>query len=73
MDEVEPAWPVLFARGSESGKAVYRQPDLKSPCERTDQAQLVVLGILGDEWYHVLFDDGLSGFVPQEDWWPGNG
>ena len=39
----------------------------------TDQAQLVVLGILGDEWYHVLFDNGLSGFVPQGDWWPGNG
>ena len=73
MDDVEPAWPVLFAKGSEPEKTVYRQPNRNAPCDWTDQTQLVVLGILGDEWYHVLFDDGLSGYVPQEDWWPGNG
>ena len=73
MDEVEPAWPVLFAKGSESYRAEYRQPNQNAPCDWTNQTQLVVLGILGDEWYHVLFDDGLSCYVPQEDWWPGNG
>ena len=73
MDEVEPAWPVLFAREGESGRMVYRQPDQKSPRGQACWSQLVVLGLVGDEWYHVLFDDGLSGYVPQGEWWPGNG
>ena len=73
MDEVEPAWPVLFAREGESGRMVYRLPDQKSPRGQACWSQLVVLGLVGGEWYHVLFDDGLSGYVPQGEWWPGNG
>ena len=33
-----------------------------------------VIGILGETWYHVWYPDtGLSGWMKQDDLWPGNG
>lgn len=33
-----------------------------------------ILGVAGDEWYHVIFDrEGLAGYVKQDCCWPGNG
>lgn len=34
---------------------------------------VLVLGIVGDEWYHVWVDDEETGYVRQEDLWAGNG
>lgn len=32
-----------------------------------------ILGLVGDEWYHVWVDDERTGYVRQEDLWAGNG
>ena len=35
---------------------------------------MTVIGILGETWYHVWYPDtGLSGWMKQDDLWPGNG
>ena len=36
-------------------------------------ASYVIVGIVGNDWYHIMYTDGLCGYVPSEWFWPGNG
>lgn len=35
--------------------------------------QALVLGVIEDAWYHVMTDDGETGYIRQEELWGGNG
>ncbi len=55
---------------------VYREPQAETCTWRTGGGwpTLKVIGILGDEWYHIWFPStGEYGFVRQSDLWAGNG
>lgn len=68
------AMPPLFARDVNLMVYAERQID---ECEwhmNADEAFMKVIGIIGDEWYHVWFPaTGEYGFVWQSDLWAGNG
>ena len=43
-------------------------------CSLGRHGLMVIIGIIGDEWYHVWFPaTGEYGFVKQSDLWEGNG
>lgn len=54
---------------------LYASPDdLTAYQEISDSYGMFVVGILGDEWYHVWFPGtGVSGFIRQSGLFPGNG
>lgn len=73
---VEAAFPARMPVEHQVDHFVYAQPEEAQPVfnSRHQQHSLVVLGIVGDEWYHVWFpQNGMSGYVLQSDWWEGNG
>ena len=56
---------------------LYDKTDFKDPYpyqELTDSYNMFVVGVLGNEWYHVWFPGtGASGFIRQSELFPGNG
>lgn len=73
---VEAAFPSRMPVESKRNHCVYASPDAKTPIANcTDlYRSALVLGVVGEEWYHVWFADTLeSGYVLQEDWFEGNG
>ncbi len=80
MPSVPAHFPALVIRDElwADGIKVYEQPD-----ENADVAPaynhagvngIVIIGVVDDEWFHVIMNDtGMSGFVKQECFWPGNG
>lgn len=74
--EVEAVFPSRVAAENYQYHYVFAQPTTRQPIASYEGLQqgLLVLGIVGDEWYHVWFpDDDLTGYVPQDDWKEGNG
>lgn len=71
--EVEAVFPSRAAKGAYS---VYAEPNTEHPIvhEQHDQPGLLVLAIVGDDWYHAWFpEDDSTGYVLQSEWWEGNG
>lgn len=54
--------------------AVYREMDDRSAVVDESHTQFVVIGLIGEEWYHVwLTDVNEFGYIHQIDVWAGNG
>ena len=65
------AMPQLFPIGE--ALRVFERPEAGDGALQRDSL-FKVIGILGEEWYHVYFPwTGMDGFVLQQDLWPGNG
>lgn len=81
MLAVESAFPDLFITPSLYGQDlnVYSRPDTESAPMGvlTDQGNgriwITVIGIVGDDWVHVICDNDLAGYMPAADFYPGNG
>jgi len=77
----EPAFPHLNIREEYFGRdlTVYSQPDTESRYTGilTDYGSsietIVILGVVGDDWYHVMTGGGLTGYMQAELFSPGNG
>ncbi len=56
---------------------VYARPDLSSPVTGVLDSEVKfhidIIGIAGSDWYHILYGDGLSGFVEAKYFYEGNG
>ena len=83
MANVSSAFPyrVITKQAAVQGVNIYTQPDSSSPVVGTIGKGfgdapihgLHIIGAVGDDWYHVSLDDGLSGYVQVKDFWEGNG
>ncbi|HPF87636.1 MAG TPA: SH3 domain-containing protein [Candidatus Limiplasma sp.] len=81
MLHVESAFPDLFLSPTLYGQDlnVYLLPAADSgvagvlaDCSETGTT-VTVIGVVGDDWVHVICADGLAGYMPAEDFYPGNG
>ena len=73
---VQAAFPSKAPVESKADHFVYAAPELGQPIANCSGVyhSLVVLAVVGDEWYHVWFpQEGATGYVLQSDWWDGNG
>lgn len=71
MAAVAGATPAMQLRAAQT--RLYVSPQEDASYEIVTQDPLVI-GILGETWYHVWYPDtGLSGWMKQDDLWPGNG
>lgn len=71
MAAVAGAAPAMQLRAAQT--RLYVSPQEDASYEIVTQDPLVI-GILGQTWYHVWYPDtGLSGWMKQDDLWPGNG
>lgn len=55
---------------------LYRHPQDEAPIGVVTENDLAlrIIGVVGEEWYHVWFvDSGLGGYIRQADLWGGNG
>ena len=75
--QVKAVFPARVAVDTRKICYVYPEPDTAAhptACYQYDQQDLLVLGIVGEEWYHVWFpEDDVTGYVLQSDWKEGNG
>jgi len=60
------------------GVNVYLETDINSYVvgelvRGDDDHNVSIIGVKGNEWYHILRSDGLSGHVQEEFFWDGNG
>ena len=75
---VESVFPSRMPVNPTTHHYVYAEPSKEasafcSSCENISES-LLVLAVVGDEWYHVWFPDGdLTGYAQQRDWYEGNG
>jgi SH3 domain protein len=73
---VEAAFPSRLPIGSKADHFMYAKPETDHPIANYQDTQhgLLVLAVVGDDWYHVWFpEENLTGYVLQSDWWEGNG
>jgi len=67
----------LTEKDAEQGVNVYANPDTNATVigvlRGGDGLRQYILANVGDDWYHVLRDDGLSGYVEVSHFWDGNG
>ena len=73
---VEAVFPSRVAIEAKADHFVYAEPETGHPIANYQDAQhgLLVLAIVGDDWYHAWFpEENLTGYVQQSDWWEGNG
>lgn len=81
MLNVQTAFAELFIKPELAGVTlnVYTAPDPASPLagllpdQGPGRVFIFVIGIVGDGWLHVITGDGLAGYMPAEDFYPGNG
>ena len=79
--EVHAAFPGLFFVEGKEHFLVWKESRLldgKFPADGDWSVErgenFIIMGIVGDEWYHVWFPDlDESGYMRQSDFWPGNG
>jgi len=68
---------ILVEADAEQGVNVYASPGVNSDIVGVlrwhDGLAQYILANVGDDWYHVLRDDGLSGYVEVQHFWDGNG
>ena len=71
MASVAGAAPAMQLRTAQT--RLYASPQEDAAYEIVTLDPLVI-GLLGEAWYHVWYPDtGLSGWIRQDDLWPGNG
>lgn len=78
---IQRAFPVIspIEELDSEGTAIYRAPNTSSEIvgrvyeKRHGWHNLFILGTVGDDWYHVLLDEGISGYVQTEYFWDGKG
>ena len=73
---VEAVFPSRVAIEAKADHFVYAEPETGHPIANYQDTQhgLLVLAIVGDDWYHAWFpEENLTGYVQQSDWWEGNG
>ena len=81
MLDVTSAFADLFIRPELAGQelSIYTAPDHESaPAgisydRGAGRVYIVVIGIAGEDWLHVITADGMAGYMPAEDFYPGNG
>lgn len=81
MLNVYSAFAELFIKPELAGQDlnVYLLPDGESALAGVSydrgpgRVNIHVIGIVGEDWVHVITDDGLAGYMPAEDFYPGNG
>ena len=74
--QVEPVFPARVFAWSNGNHGVFSGPSASKPLVSSENPQqdLLVLGIVGEEWYHVWFpEDDVTGYVLQCNWKEGNG
>lgn len=65
----------LTEEDARQGVSVYARPDTGSETTRVlsgDQT-IHILATVGNDWYHILLDDGFFGYVQTRHFWDGNG
>ena len=74
--KVEAVFPSRVPVEGRKDHSIYASPEklnLIGNCKDL-YCSALVLGIVGDEWYHVWFSDTMeSGYILQEEWFEGNG
>lgn len=73
---VEAAFPSRVAMEAKADHFVYAKPETGHPIAnvKNTQQSLLVLAVVGDDWYHAWFpEENLTGYVLQSDWREGNG
>lgn len=73
---VEAVFPNRMPLENQRDHYLYASPDAQRPVENIMELHqgVLVLGIVGEEWYHVWIPELLiSGYVLQADWFEGNG
>lgn len=76
MAQVERVTPYRVPREDRRDHFVYVSPDSKNLVANIQSlhSDALVLGLVGDEWYHVwLVNENLYGYILAEDWFEGNG
>lgn len=75
------AFPALFVKESLAGEPLnlYTAPDGESAVagisydRGSGRAYIIVIGIVGEDWVHVVTLDGMAGYMPSDVFDPGNG
>jgi hypothetical protein len=81
MLNVQSAFAQLFIKPELAGQelSVYVSPDYQSALagvsydRGTGREEITVIGLVGDDWLHVVTGDGIAGYMPAKDFYPGNG
>lgn len=76
MRAVEAVFPSRMLLNPEKEHFVYLSAETRTPVEKLTEtdSSMLVLGIVGDEWYHVWIPElDLTGYVLQSECWEGNG
>jgi len=69
----------LIEEDAKRGVNIYAKPDTASAIvgvlweNNPDVNQLHIIATVGDNWYHILCNDGTSGYVEAHHFWDGNG
>lgn len=73
--DVKAAFPSRISLENQTDHFVYAAPEAVDPIANYRYTgMLLVLGLVGDDWYHAWFpEENLAGYVLQRDWWEGNG
>lgn len=75
MQTVDPAFPYRSPKEDHRVHFIYQEPTTNDPiCSVGINDSVFVMGIIDDKWYHVWLQfDGTTGYVPQAEYWEGNG
>lgn len=75
INDVEAAWPDLMVVDDRADVKVYSEArENARSWQLTQGADAVVIGVVGEEWYHVWFcERNEGGYMKQSDFWAGNG
>ena len=71
MEKVTQTKVVMYLKESLPSTTLYESPNGEALYDFRDD--VLVLGMIGDEWFHVMLDSEETGYVRQEDFCPGNG
>ena len=72
---------VVTQQAAAVGVTIYAQPDLSSTViglmgkedPNASSIRFHVIGVVGEDWYHIILDNDQSGYVQAKDFWAGNG
>ena len=83
METVQSAFPyrVVTEHAASLGVTIYALPDLSSQVTglvgkeglHASFNAFHILGVVGEDWYHISVENGQSGYVQAKDFWEGNG
>ena len=76
MEQVRRVTPYRVPKEDRKNHYVYTSPNAKEIVANIQSlhSEALVLGLVGDEWYHVwLVNEDIGGYVPVNEWFEGNG